>query len=295
MRIWCRYEWKMRKIFRGFLDSFKLDKDFGYTFLADAVTFSLIFTAFTLFASYIQEKSVGIMQGRSIEEIQQLAASGTEQLLPFLTEVRSFLFWSLAALLFLVIASFCLYSYSQAVIWNHLENKKVSRKTYWRWNALNLVLLLPIAGFSIVYLIAKIFLLLAIDFIYGWFPIFYVTHASLMDSVRMAVTGIVGFYLILVFMLLILFIYHGFSKKYKVWEAVSSGFILLKQKGRKALILLLFAVGTAEILTLLTSLLRQPLMYTTPLAAAIVNIILVASFLAWLRLYVFKTLLHEYG
>ena len=63
MRIWCRYEWKMRKIFRGFLDSFKLDKDFGYTFLADAVTFSLIFTAFTLFASYIQEKSVGIMQG----------------------------------------------------------------------------------------------------------------------------------------------------------------------------------------------------------------------------------------
>lgn len=233
------------------------------------------------------------MQGRSIEEIQQLAASGTEQLLPFLTEVRSFLLWSLAALLFLVLASFCLYSYSQAVIWNHLENKKVSRKTYWRWNALNLALLLPLAGFSIVYLIAKIFLLLVIDFIYGWFPVFYITHASLMDSIRMAVTGIVGFYLILVFVLLILFIYHRFSRKYKVWEAVSSGFILLKQKGRKALVMLIFAAGIAEALTLLTSLLRQPLMYAAPLAAAIVNILIAALFLAWLRLFVFKALLHE--
>ncbi len=284
-----------KKQFRIFFNSFRLGENFGYTFLADAVTFSLIFTAFTLFASYVQEKSVEIMQGRSVEEIQQLAAAGTEQLLPFLTEVRFFLTWSLTALLVMVIASFGFYSYSQAVIWNHLQNKKVDRKTYWRWNALNLALLLPLAGFGIVFVVIKILLLLLIDIIYGLFPVFYITHAQVMDTIRMAATSIAGFYLILVFVLFILLIQHSFVRKYKVWESISSGFVLLKQKRKKAFILLLFAVGTAEILTLLTSLLRQPLMYTTPLAAAIVNIILVASFLAWLRLYVFKTLLHESG
>ncbi len=282
-----------KRQFKVFFNSFKLGKDFWYTFLADTVAYSLIFTVFTLFAAYVREKSVEIMQGRSIEEIQQLAASGTEQLLPFLTEVRSFLLVSLTALLFLAIASFFLYSYSQAVIWNHLEKKKVSRKTYWRWNALNLALLLPLAGFGIVFVAVKIFLLLIIDAIYGLFPVFYITHTQMMDTIRLVVTGIAGFYLILVFVLLILLIYHNFAKKYKVWEALSSGFIILKQKSRKAGFLLLFAAGTAEILTLLTSLLRQPLMYTTPLAAAIVNIIIAALFLAWLRLYVFKSLLHE--
>lgn len=283
----------MRKQFQEFLNSFQLGKDFGYTFLADAVTFSLIFAAFMLFASYVQKKSVEIMQGRSIEEIQQLAAAGAEQLLPFLTGVRSFLLWSLAVLFFLIIASFLLYSYSQAVIWNHLEKKKVSRKTYWRWNALNLSLLLPLAGFGIIFAAVKIFLLLIIDFIYGLFPAFYITHTQLMDTVRIVVTSITGFYLILIFILLILLIYHNFVKNYAVWGALSSGFILLKQKSKKALILLLFAAGTAEIVTLLASLLQQPLRYAAPPAAAVINIVIAALFLAWLRLYVFKTLLRE--
>ena len=51
-----------KRQFKVFFNSFKLGKDFWYTFLADTVAYSLIFTVFTLFAAYVREKSVEIMQ-----------------------------------------------------------------------------------------------------------------------------------------------------------------------------------------------------------------------------------------
>lgn len=282
----------MNKNIQHYLDSFKLGKQFATTFLIDLVSLSLIIFSFLWFSSYTQQRSLQLLQGRTTAELQQMLLSlNPEQLAPFLASLKWFLLTSLMGIVLLVIGSVFLFSYSQARIWNYLQGKKVTRNNYWRWNVLNLSLLVPFILFFATLLVVKLVMLLLLNIPPKLMPVFYLTHSSLMENIRLIIDGAALFYMVVLFMAIIFFIYYHFAKSYKVWDSVGAGFSTFKKQWKKVLLLVLFATVSALIATVILLPIKKALIFY-PLYSTLLNVLLAAFFLAWLRWYVFNSVLH---
>jgi len=284
----------MNRHLQNFMDSFNSGKDFLYFFLADLVTFSLIFVIFSWFTAYLQQKSFEVMQGKSMEELQQiLASSNPEQVLPFLNSLRSFLIWAVAGIIILAVLSFLLYSLSRAVIWYHVGNKKVTKKTYWRWNLLNLSLIIPLSFFLLIFFVVKILASTIVSMIFTLFPVFFAIHSKFAENFRLAFNGAVSFYLVLSFLVIIFMIYNRFSHNYKVWESLGSGFGVYKKNWKKLSVMVLFAAVVALAVSLAGIVVKGSVY--SPTILMFFNLALGSAFLAWLRLYVLKAVSHGHN
>ncbi len=276
-----------------FMDSFTLKKDFLYFFLADLITFSLIFISFSWFAAYLQRKSVEVMQGKSIEELQQLLSSSSpEQVLPFLSGLRYFLIWAVVGIVLLAVFSFFLYSLSRAVIWNHVHHQQVTKRTYWRWNLLNLSLLIPLVLFGLVLFIVKIFVALIVNLAFSLAPVFFALHSTFAENFKVILNGAVSFYLTLSFLVLVFMVYYAFSQQYKVWDSVGKGFSLFRKNWKTLRAALLFATVIALALSLVGIVVKRSIY--SPNVLLFFNLALASAFLAWLRLYVLKGIVHDH-
>ncbi|PIZ50790.1 hypothetical protein COY27_05735 [Candidatus Woesearchaeota archaeon CG_4_10_14_0_2_um_filter_33_13] len=280
----------MNKHLKNYLDSFKVKKQFWQIFLIDFIFFSVIGIVYYTFSNYLQNRSFQVLGGKTSAELQNLLTTSTpEKLLPFLTELKSFLFFSLVMILIIVILSFLYFSYTRALIWNHLENKKLNKKTYWRWNLLNLSLIFPLLSYIIVATI--------ITFITSWLfskvitisPTFYVTYQSIMEGVTILLNGIVSFFLVLFFLIILFFTYKSFTQKYRIWESIGHSFQMIKQNWSKLWKFLLQAIGTALLLTLIMWPLRT--LYASNFFFSVtINMIISLLYLAWFRIYLLKTI-----
>ena len=283
----------MNKNIQQYLHSFKLGKQFTTTFLIDLISLSLIIYAFIWFSSYAQQASLELLQGRTTAELQQMMLSlNSQQLAPFLTSLKWFLITSLAGLVVLLIGSVLLFSYSQARIWNYLQGKKVTASNYWRWNLLNFSLFVPFLLFLGTLLIVKIIMMILLNIPPKLLPVFYLTQSNLMENIRLVVDGAALFYMVVLFMLIVFFIYNNFAKSYKVWDSIGAGFSAFKKQWKKVLWLALFATASALIATVILLPIKKALIFY-PLYSTLLNIVLAAFFLAWLRMYVFKAVIHR--
>lgn len=275
----------MNKTLQQFVNSFKLGKDFSYTFLVDAITLSLLYLAVNFWLSWWSSEL------QSMLVLFQSFGSG--QIPSTIPSQWSVLFLVFGTPLLLILSGLFLYSFSQALIWNYLDGKKLTHKTYWRWNALNLALLFPLLGFVLVFIIVKLLIGLLLNLVPSLMPVFYVTHAALLDNIRVAVNNVVNFYLILLFLSLVFFFFYRFVKKYRVWASLAAGFAIFRQKWKQLLLMLVFATIIASLLSLIMLPINQQLLYSPPLVSALVNLIVAVLFLAWLRLYIIKDVVHE--
>lgn len=282
----------MNKHLQHYLDSFKLEKRFAVTFLIDLASLSLIIFSFIWFSSYTQRRSLELLQGRTTAELQQMMLSlNPEQLAPFLTSLKWFLVTSLVGLVILVVGSVFLFSYAQARTWNYLQGKKVAHKNYWRWNLLNLSLFVPFLLFLGVLLIVKITMMLLLNIPPRLMPVFYLTHSNLMENIRLIVDGAALFYMVVLFMVVIFLIYAHFVKSYNVWDSIGAGFSAFKKQWKRVLLLVLFATVSALIITVILLPIKKMLIFY-PLYSTLLNVAVAAFFLAWLRMYVFKAVIH---
>lgn len=282
----------MNKHLQHYLDSFKLGKQFTTTFLTDLVSLLVIIFSFIWFSSYTQQRSLELLQGRSTVELQQMLLSlNPEQLAPFLASLKWFLITSLVGLVLLVVGAAFLFSYSQARNWNYLHGKKVTSKNYWRWNLLNLSLLVPLLLFLATLLVVKLATMLLLNIPPKLFPVFYLTHSNVMENVRIMVNGAVLFYLIVLFIVIIFFVYNHFVKSYRVWDSLGAGFNTFSKNWKKVLLLVFFATASALIATVILLPIKKAIIFY-PLYSTLLNVILAAFFLAWLRRYVFNSVLH---
>ncbi len=275
----------MNKTLQQFVNSFKLGKDFSYTFLVDAITLSLLYLAVNFWLSWWSSEL------QSMLVLFQSFGSG--QIPSTIPGQWSVLFLVFGTPLLLILSGLFLYSFSQALIWNYLDRKKLTHKTYRRWNALNLALVFPLLGFVLIFVLVKILVSLLLNLILVLIPVFYVTHAALLDNIRVAVNNAVSFYLILLFLSLVFFISYSFVKKYRVWASLAAGFTLFGKKWKQLLLMLVLATLAASLLSLVMLPINQRLLYSPPLVSALVNLIVAVLFLAWLRLYIVKTVAHE--
>ena len=282
----------MNKTIQHYLDSFKLGKQFTVTFLTDLASLLIIILSFIWFSSYTQQRSLELLQGRSTAELQQMLLSlNPEQLAPFLASLKWFLITSLAGLTLLVVASVFLFSYSQARTWNYLHGKEVTSKNYWRWNLLNLSLLVPLLLFLGVILIVKIAAMVLLNIPPKLLPVFYFTYSNLMENIRLMIDGAILFYMVVLFIVIVFFIYHHFVKSYKIWDSIGAGFSTFKKQCKKVLLLVLFATLSAVLATVILLPIKKALIFY-PLYSTLLNIVMAAFFLAWLRCYVFNSALH---
>ncbi len=274
----------MNKTLQHFFGSFKLGKDFAYTFAVDAATLSLLYLAITFWLSWWSAK---------LQSLLVLFQSfGLGQIPTGVPSQWSVLFLVFGTPLLLLVSGLFLYSFSKALIWNYLDKKKLTRKSCWRWNALNLALLFPLTGFALVFMAVKLLAALFLNLILALIPVFYLTHAALLDNIRIVINNVITFYLILLFLSLIFFISYSFVKKYRVWASLAAGFTLFGQKWKQLLLMLVLATLAASLLSVIMLPINQQLLYYPPLVSALLNLLAAVLFLAWLRLYVLKTVAH---
>ena len=277
----------MNKYLSSFANSFKLGKDFSYTFAADAITFSLLYLILNVGSSWWLTKLQALLA-----IVQEASVLGAGQLPAVVPSPTGTLFLVFIPPIVMVIIFLFLFSYSRAVIWNHLLGKTVTAKTYWRWNVLNLSLLIPLLLFTLLLVMVKVLFFVTLNQVVKIFPLFYLTHTTAVDNIRLVLNYLVSFYLFLVFIAIVFSIYHNFARNYRIWNSIGAGFSQFNKNKKKILLALLLALVPALVLPLVILPISTQLLYAPPWVLIVLYIILFSIYLAWLRLYLLKIISH---
>ncbi len=282
----------MNQHLHSFVNSFKVKPIFWKTFLADLIFVVILLLIFTTFGTYLQNQSIEVMGGRTVEEVQQLLASSSpEEMLPFFTQLKSFLLFSISAISILTIVFFFLFSLEQAVVWNTLLHRKLTSKMYWRWNVLHLTMLIPILFYGLMFMILKIITAYLLRTLLTSSATLYFRYAAVIDSILLILNNVVSFILIVLLLIFIFLVYIAFTEKYKVWISIGEGFNLLKTHWSKIWRMLLLIVMVALIITGILLPFKQQLQFY-PLGSTILNLIVSLLFISWMRSYLVTKLSH---
>ena len=268
--------------FQNYLHSFSLKKAFWFTFAIDLIFIVLVVLAFMAFNNYAKAKTTSIAGTADPEQFQQQLATMTpEQLLSFGEGIKSFLTVFAVGLLVLIVFTWLGYSLAAAWNWNYLTGRKFQLRTaYWRWNALQLIILLLTVGYVAIALLIKLLFSLLFSLA--------IENANLLQFLNQ----LVSLLLLLLFFIFLFLIYHSFVQKYRVWESLAGGFKLFFSQARAIGIAYLFMMGTALALSLIYWLIYLLLsrQYLFPEKTTLwIQLVLSLLFLAWLRLYVLQT------
>ncbi len=278
----------MNLTLKSYLDSFRFKKVFGEILLIDLICFGIITTLFTITLNFFQNKFSVLTGGKTPEQVQQLLTSASpEQLLPFLSQLKFYLIIFLISITLLSLLAFFSYSFSQSLIWHKLLAKKPFR--HWRWNLLNLALIIPILLYSLAALIIKFLSGYLFKKIVTLNPAFYLQNSGYLDAVLTLLNGMVTFLLVLLGLIIILLTYFSFTEKNKVWISIGEGFHLFKLHWKKLWKLLLLTALTAIIITLILIPIKK-ILPSSVLFNQTINLFLSAFYLAWIRIYLVKTI-----
>jgi len=262
---------ELNKHLTDYFHSFKLKKEQWYPFLVDSVFLFLFTWAVVFFSNLITSKAYLISQGKTADQLKQMLLSmEIDKATAFLSGLKSFFLTFIIGLIVIVIGSLLLFSLSRKLIWTYLLKKKTP---YWKWNGLNLVLIIQVIIFLLIFgvlriLLGTIFTLfksqIVLDIFYALFSLF---------------TGII-------LVLYLFLVYFSFTEKYAVWNSIGQAFHLIKVKWSNLWPAFLLILATFGILSLLLWPLNYWLVsYKTLLL--ILNTLLTLFFLAWARVYWF--------
>lgn len=263
----------MKKCLKKYLDSFRLKKEHAYTLVVDACFWMLMIVSAILFSSLLQKKAGPLIKGQSPEQFQEmLLTMAPEQAQAFLSNLQGLVVMFAVGTIILLVGGLFLFSLSRKLIWDKLVHNKFDKKKYWRWNLLNLVLVIPIIIFALIF---------------GLFRIIFGYLFSLFKS-QMVLDAFYNLFNLAALLILLVFVfltYYSFSHKYRVWDSIGSAFELLKKK--KIWVTFFWALATVIILAVLSwplaYLFRQSTIMIT------VNAVISVLFVVWLRVYLVQT------
>lgn len=283
----------MNKHLKDYLRSFRFNKTYWKTFLIDFIIINIILALFFCFNAYNQNKSLALTKGRTTEQLKQILVNNPDQLAIYLTQLKSFLLMFFAGLILLVILSLALYSLSNALIWNYLTKKKTTWKNIGRWSILNLAIIIPLLLYGISYLVLNLFLGYLVYSLLTLSPQFYSAHLTALELFRQLLFGSFSLFFAVLALTFIFLIYYSFTQKYKVWSSIGEAFGTIKNQWPKIWRLLFFALLTGIILTIVAYPLKS-IISNQPLAITMFQIIISILFIAWLRLYLLRTVHGEH-
>jgi len=265
----------MNKHFRNYLNSFKFKKEYWYSLLIDTGFLGIIGLVMFFFGSLIQRKAYLISQGRTAEQLQQMILSmQSEQMQAYLSSLKSFVLVFALGMIIILVGGLFLYSLSRSLIWNRLLEKKFSKKRYWKWNLLNLVLIIPIIVYLLVFGLVRVILGYVVS-LFG---------SQIVLNIFYSLVSLIFLFALVIFVFLV---YYSFAGKYKVWESIGEAFRLIKMKWKRIWPVFLLVLGTAIVVSLILWPIGRLLVYQQAVLVGI-NLAVSLLFIAWMRIYVFK-------
>lgn len=251
-----------------YFQSYREWKKIVTSFLLDSGTALVLFLIFSIFGRLIKSKVDVIMQGKTVEEVQQLFLSGSLENAELLTgQVLSFAYLFIGGLIILSIISVLIYSFSRAYLWNYLSRQKFDFRRHWKWNGLTVIMLFFFILYSLIYLLVQFILKIVL--------------ATVNTTVASAITQLISFFLLL------LLCFYGFNASYyfvktnQVWKSLGEAFHSFKSS---FFIFILFSLVTAVLVGLGSFYLRQAtLRYYW--AETVISIGLLLLFISWFRIY----------
>lgn len=266
----------MNKHIQNYLNSFKIKKEYWITFLIDAGFLGIMFLVFSFFGNLIKEKAYQFSQGKTAEQIQQMLLSMEPgQAEAFLANLKGFITTFVIGAIVILIGGLLIYSLSNKLVWGYLTEKKFSKTRYWRWNLLNLALIIP----AIIYF-----------FVFGLVRLVSGYAVSLLknQTVLEIFYNLTNLFFLFILIIFVFMVYYSFVKEYKVWGSIGNACNLVKTKWKEIWPMFLLILGTAIALSLVLWPAGRLLIYRQGILIG-VNVAVSLLFLAWMRLYVFKT------
>ncbi len=179
----------------------------------------------------------------------------------------------------LVIGAVLLYSFTRAYAWNFLQQQKLDKHHYWRWNGLVLAFLV----ITLLYLIP----VLLVKFLLANF-----LAPLIAEGTWQIVNAVANSFLLLVLLSFLFLVKHSFTQKYRVFEAIGQAFHLIKERWSGLWKLFLLALLTALILAL-ASIPLQKWLFVQQTALLAISAGIFLLFLAWLRAFMVRVLQHH--
>lgn len=248
----------------SYISSFKLKSMFLSTLAVDALTWLLIGGMFYWLGSLLKNRLSVVTGGMAPEAFQQYVLSlNAEQAQLVAAQIKTIVIQLSLFVVVLPILALLLYSLSRAILWNMLLGKDFTFRQHWKWNLLHIVLIFIAVCLFLLYLVVQT----VID---AFVPL-------------QAISSVLGFMLVVGFVVLMFLSSNHFTHTRKVFESVVSGFKALKRKD--FYVAWAFGIATIFILRFVQYPFRSQL-FIYQGAALVVGAVLVLLWLSWFRMYV---------
>ena len=257
------------QIIKEYINTLQFNQKFWKTFMIDALFFILFLAALFWLVNSIEAKGQEL---NNILPSNDLTAS-PEQLLPVMKELKYFLLYSIFTGALILLLSFFAYSFSRALIYDEISEKKQAKKTFWKWSRLNLALLLLLLIYSVVALLILFLLSFFFDPIQN-------------PAVKVFLNNLITATLQLFFILFLFCTYNYFVYNLKVWNSVKQALQFIKN--RKFVKMFLFSLITVAIIYFIRWGLREiflnKISIAYPWAETLTDLIFILLLFSWLRL-----------
>jgi hypothetical protein len=264
----------MNKHIRNYLRSFKVNKAFLYTLIIDVVAILLILGIVLAFGKVLGDKAFALSDGKTAEQLKVELLSGTEeQALEFLAKAKSFVFVFFAGTVLTFLLLMMAFSFSRAFLWNKIKRSKLTRKNFWRWNGISLIILFLAGAYFLIFAIFRI--------------AFNVIFPLVGNTIYFVFAKAVTLFFQLTFLLFVFLVFYSFVHKYKAWESVSDAFNLIKVHWNRIWRMFLLSLLTILLISLVLYPLGKAFFYRQNLMT-IINVVVLVLFMSWQRIYMLK-------
>jgi hypothetical protein len=266
----------MRKQINNFLKSFIPNRKHLTSFFTDAITIGLLLVLLISFSNVLETKATDLLQGQdTAEELQAyFLTAPAEELEAYVGTIQGFVAIFIIGMIVFLALFLILFSLSRSLLWHNLLDKKFTFKKFWRWNLLNLFILVIGFIYAMVFLILKSIFMIIVT-------MFNVVQLTL------TVDYVLNFFALIIFLIILFFTYSNFTKEYKVFKSISFALKELKHKWTQIWPVLIGAFIVASVITIVLYLIGVPLQYYATLLL-IINFIITFLFITWFRLYLLK-------
>jgi hypothetical protein len=257
-----------------FADSFKSKTKFLYVLGYDLLFYLIIIPLFFLFAGILNSKlgtinTMDIMSEISSgQPLTNITAAQAQQMQMLGAALQNLIYFFIIGLIIFIIVTILVFTLSRNLIWNYLMKKKFDRKTYLKFNLLNILFLV---------LILMVFLILA-----GIRIPVIMALANISVNFAVYVSSIVFliFYIAIIYFMYL--VYINYVKTSKISKSFRNTFKLIKTKFANIGISYLFIFVFSIIFSV-----AARLIWLLPAALQIyLNLAVVLLFLTWMKIYV---------
>ena len=283
---------KLKNSWKRYLNSFKV-KEIWQVLVVDLTFFAFFFIVFRNIKSILTSSVPKEMVGKTPEQLQGMVGTNPEKLVEIILPIQKYLLTYFLTFLIFFLFAFLLYSLSRSLVWEVIINKrKLVFLKHFKWNLLNLVLIVPLICFIIFSMIIKFVFGGTLKYLLTSSTYLQLNYQNLIKYTHSTLTGIVSFYLIFMALCYFFFVYDKFVDKKKVFKSIIDGLNFIHNKFKEINKFILCTLLTLIPFFLITILFER-IFFTYPNILLYFNGILSFIYLAWFRMYFVKEILHK--